>query len=170
MSTATKSAASAKITNGKRVDPTRLKAGDLCAFIYWGKVENVSINGPSWMPNGDRVVRVRGICGAPESFTVNGNDLIAEGWSADQYGSEETVSQTEAIEILVRSFNRPFTVVFRKESNELRTLRGRLINPDPLRGRSQVEDLDVTKGSPLRLVDHRTLSMLIVGGVKYLVK
>ena len=50
-------------------------------------------------------------------------------------------------------------------------MRGRLITPEPLLGRSMVEDLDlaVTEHRQ-RLVDHRTIKFLIIEGVKYIVK
>lgn len=154
-----------------RVDPDKVKTGELCAFIYWGKV--MAKNRPSsgqWGKQGETQLQVKGIAGAPDSFSVNGDELIATSWSADQWSTEEKVSQSEMIETLMRAYNRPFTCTFKKESGETRKLRGRLVEPDPLRGRSKVEDLDVEKGTPLRLVDHRSLSELIVGGVKYTLK
>jgi hypothetical protein len=38
-----------------------------------------------------------------------------------------------------------------------------------LLGRSHVEDLDITEGHRLRLVDHRTIRWIIVNCVKYTV-
>jgi hypothetical protein len=80
------------------------------------------------------------------------------------------VTMTRAAEILITSFNRPLTVRFVKKQGGERVLRGRLLRPEPLLGRSYVEDLDAKGDSRIRLVDHRTIKCLIVDGVKYTVK
>lgn len=105
-----------------------------------------------------------------ESLYIRGVSLIEECLSADQFHSEEKVTKTRAAEILTSSYNRPFTVCFDKADGEERTLRGRLVHPEPLLGRSMVEDLDLEGKNRARLVDHRTLKWLIVEGVKYIVK
>lgn len=104
------------------------------------------------------------------AFSVNGQELIDRAFSADQYVTEERVTMTQAAEILISSYNRPLTVCFTKQGGEQRVLRGRLIKPEPLLGRSSVEDLDVKDGHRIRLVDHRTIQYLIVNGKKYVVK
>jgi len=76
----------------------------------------------------------------------------------------------KAAEILVNAYHRPLTVCFVKNDGTERTLRGRLVKPEPLLGRSTVEDLDVTNGNRLRLVDHRTIKWIVVDGTKYTVK
>lgn len=104
-------------------------------------------------------------------FWIKGAELVRECLSADQHVAEETVTMTRAAEILVSSYNTPFTVCFTKAEGEERVLRGRLVQPEPLLGRSQVEDLDIDRSKHrIRQVDHRTIKWLIVGNVKYTVK
>lgn len=144
------------------VDASKVKNGDLMAFVYWGTVEDVTRLG-----NRVQVEDVdRG-----EGFSVNGRPLVEASFSADRYDDVEKVTKTKAAELLVSSYNRPFTVVFEKKEGELRTLRGRLVQPEPLLGRSMVEDLDIDKSKHrLRQVDHRTIKSLIVDNVMYVVK
>jgi hypothetical protein len=76
------------------------------------------------------------------------------------------------------SWNRPFTVTFRKQDKEgsvgkgeVRKLRGRLIEPDPIFGRSKVEDLDIEDPKKrFRLVTHLAIDELVVDGVRYIAK
>lgn len=137
----------------------KVNPGDIMAFIYWGRVERVNYDSLDVvdLDNHNR-------------FGVNGRALIDQSLSADFFDKEEKVTQTKAAEILITAINQPFTVRFTKQNNDERTLRGRLVKPEPLLGRSHVYDLEVAKGSPLRLVDHRTIQWIIVGGVKYVVK
>ena len=100
-------------------------------------------------------------------MAINGRELVQVCKSADIYTSEEKVTKTRAAEILTTSYNIPFTVVFEKADGTERTLRGRLIHPEPLLGRSMVYDFD-QEGE--RLVDHRTIKSLTVDHVKYTVK
>lgn len=54
---------------------------------------------------------------------------------------------------------------------ELRTLIGHVNHTEPKMGRSSVTDLEIPLGQHRnRLVDHRTINWLIIGGVKYVVK
>lgn len=137
-----------------------VKVGDLFAFIYYGKVTEVF---------GDNV-NVEDLDNK-QKFSVHGAGLIENAFSADQVVEEQKVSKTQVAEILVNSHNCVFTVCFEKQgNNEERILRGRLLNPEPLLGRSYVEDLDVVDDRPngrMRLVDHRTIKWLTVGGIKY---
>ena len=100
-------------------------------------------------------------------MNINGAELVQVCKSADIFTSEEKVTKTRAAEILTTSYNIPFTVVFEKADGTERTLRGRLIHPEPLLGRSMVYDFD-EEGA--RLVDHRTIKSLTVDHVKYTVK
>lgn len=137
-----------------------VKAGDLMAFVYYAKVNKIK----------GEVIEVGNLDSNME-FQVQGRPLIERGLSADQFAEEINVTKTRAAEILISSFNKPFSVCFEKQDGELRTLRGRLITPEPLLGRSMVEDLDIEIGKHrLRQVDHRTIKNLIVDGVKYVVK
>lgn len=101
------------------------------------------------------------------SFRVIGKELVEEMKSADIYAETKKVSRTEMAKTLSHSFNTVFTVTFRKQDRTSRTLRGRLLETEPLMGRSKVEDLDANPSDRFRLVDHRTLEVLIVNNVKY---
>jgi hypothetical protein len=158
-------------TEGRKshpVDPAKVNKGDLMAFIYYGKVEHVAR--PYSNVAGEHTLKVKGLNGAPDGFNVIGDKLIVASASADQYHEEVKVTKTQAAELLVSAYNRPFTVCFVKQDNSERTLRGRLVQPEPLLGRSHVEDLDITEPNKMRLVDHRTIKFLILEGVKYVVK
>jgi hypothetical protein len=145
-----------------RVNPAKVKVGDLMAFVYYGKVKKIE--------DGGNALLVKGIDRDQSEFTVSGEALIARSHSADQFVEEVQVTKTKAAEILVTSFNRPLTVCFIKQGGQTRVLRGRLLRPEPLLGRSHVEDLDAPARDRIRLVDHRTIKYLIVEGVKYTVK
>lgn len=141
--------------------PDSVSAGDLMAFVYWGKVKNVRRQGNELTVDD---------VDTKQEFNVLGSTLVEKAFSADRFSTTKNVSKTEAAEVLVNSFNVPFTVTFEKSDGTNRVLRGRLLKTEPLLGRSMVEDLDVKKGSPLRQIDHRTISSLVVNGVKYVVR
>jgi len=144
-----------------------VRAADLMAVIYFVKVRNSVAESL-----GAQSITVADLDNNEKVFQIIGRDLIERCLSADRYYEEKKVTKTQAAELLVSSYNRPLTVVFDKQDGSERTLRGRLIAPEILLGRSKVEDLDVV-GDPkerLRLVDHRTIKSLIVDGVKYVVK
>lgn len=143
------------------VDMGRINNNDLMAFVYYATVSN----------SGGDTLEVKNVDDGMD-FNVRGQQLIERSFSADQFHEEVKTTKTVAAEILVSSFNRPLTVCFEKQSGEKRVLRGRLITPEPLLGRSMVEDLDLSHRDKhrLRLVDHRTIEYLIVDGVKYVVK
>lgn len=151
--------------NGKRthhnVNPTSVKVGDMMTFIDWGK-----ITGKNYGSTQLDVLNVD----TGKGLKIIGTELIVTSFSADQYQEEIKLSKTKVAEILVTCYNRPFTVTFEKQDGTERKLRGRLIQPEPLLGRSMVEDLDEDKKNRVRLVDHRTIKSLIVDGVKYVVK
>jgi hypothetical protein len=146
-----------------QTDPAKVKAGDLMAFTYYAKVQSVD--------NSGRKLGVKSTdTGA--TFYVDGTPLIQAAASADYYAEEKKVTKTEAAELLISSFGRPFTVVFVTQKDEERTMRGRLISHEALLGRSHVEDLDLDPPTVkrMRLVDHRTIKSLVVDGIKYTVK
>ena len=142
-----------------QLDPQQVKNGDLMCFLYWGQVDRCFSSAT------ETCVSVTGIDG--NKFDVRGNSLIRTAQSADQYHKVVRVTKTELAEVLISSHNKPFTVVFVKANGEERKMRGRLVRPEPLMGRSYVEDMDV-KG--LRQVDHRNIKSLIVDGIKYVLK
>lgn len=134
----------------------------MIALVTWAQVDNV-------LEGGNRLqckdLDTGGL------FTINGSNLVEQTFSADVYESEKKITKTQAAELLVSSFGKPFSVTFEKTDGETRTLRGRLVKPEPLLGRSMVEDLDIPADQyRLRQVDHRTISSLVLNGVKYTVK
>jgi hypothetical protein len=141
--------------------PDQVETDELMAFVHYVKVKANHDNGKQLV-----VVDVDHGVG---DITITGKELIENAFSADQVHETIKVTKTQAAEILVGSINRPFTVCFIKSDGTERKLRGRLFKPEPLLGRSMVEDLDI-KGSRLRQVDHRTIEWIVVEGVKYVVK
>ncbi len=103
-------------------------------------------------------------------FDVTGQAMIDTLKTSSLHNKPQKVTMTKAAEILSTSYNTPFTVCFVKQDSTERILRGRLVATEPLLGRSNCEDLDITSGHRLRLVDHRTIKWIIVGGEKYEVK
>lgn len=143
-------------------DPNKIKPGDLMAVIHYVKVKSVNASIYQFLADDvDQDTRGMKVCG---------KDLLERAYSADQYTEEKKVGKIEAAETLVASVNRPFTVAFEKSDGKERVLRGRLIKPEPLLGRSMVEDLDEPANNRVRQVDHRTIKWLIVENVKYVVK
>lgn len=149
----------------KNITPNKVKDNDLMAFVNYVKVKKVASNGEELI--------VSPLDKNSKDIRITGYDLVVNALSADQFENTEKVTKTEAAEILISSHNRPFTVSFNKADGSERVLRGRLIKPEPLLGRSMVEDLDesatASKGR-VRQVDHREINWLIVGGIKYQVK
>lgn len=144
-------------------DPDAIKPGDIIAVVHYCKVVSFR-KGRQPME-----AKVQDLDRGGE-FDMLGRELFVAAASADHYAEEVTATKTRVAEILTASVNRPFTVCFDKQDGTERTLRGRLVQPEPLLGRSLVEDLDVEGSHRQRLVDHRTLKWLIVDGVKYTVK
>ena len=148
------------MTGKNKVNASKIKVDDIMSFVYYTKVKSV---------NGDTVI----VCDLDDDnkeISISGKELLEKSFSADQFEKEENVSKTRAAEILVHSANKPLTVNFLKSDGEERTLRGRLVKPEPLLGRSMVEDLDLKSDHRLRQVDHRTIRYLIVDGIRYNVK
>jgi hypothetical protein len=143
----------------RKVDPGKVKKDHLMAFLYYAKIDTTAPGGHS--------VQVTGLDNNQGKFGVHGEELIRNSFSADQFEEEEKVTKTRAAELLISSYNRPFTVCFLKQDKTERVLRGRLLAAEPLLGRSHVEDLDEPEGKRVRLVDHRTIQWLVVDGVKY---
>lgn len=145
----------------RKISSGSILPGDIMAFVNYVKIKTAATE----------ELKVAELDGTGE-IRVQGRDLIESGFSADRFVEEEKVTKTRAAEILSSSYNRPFTVKFEKKDGSERTLRGRLIHPEPLMGRSLCEDLDVedTSANRLRLVDHRSITCLIVDGVRYTLK
>lgn len=143
-----------------KTEMNKVEKGHLMAFTYYVKVESVQ---------SDQLI-VADLDNNNSVIQITGRELIERSFSADQYSEEEKISKTRAAELLVSSHNRPLSVSFMKTDGTERVIRGRLVRPEPLLGRSMVEDLDKTGKDRLRQVDHRTINWLIVDGVKYYVK
>lgn len=145
-------------------DPAAIHKNDILAFIYFTKVTGVD--------NVGRHLRVNDL-DRTNPFEVTGDGLVRAALSADYFAREEKVSQSELIDILMVSYNVPFTVCFEKDDQSERILRGRLTGVDHRRGRSYADDLDIVdngKGNRQRQINHRGLKYLIVRGVKYVAK
>lgn len=147
-----------------KVNASSVKSGDLMSLVYYVKVKAVD-------PARHELI-VEDLDNGGAEIMLRGKELIETSHSADQHLEEEKVSKTQAAEILVHSINRPLTVSFLKADGTERIIRGRLVKPEPLLGRSMVEDLDIPSAeiNRLRQVDHRTINWLVVEGVKYVVK
>lgn len=143
-------------------DPNTIQDGDLMAIVHYVKVHNIIHN--QYVFDGEDIDQ------SGNYIRVKGKDLLERAFSADRFSHEEKVNKTQAAEILVHSVNRPFTVSFEKSDGTERVLRGRLVKPEPLLGRSMVEDLDEKDKNRVRMVDHRTINFIIVEGTKYVVK
>lgn len=109
-------------------------------------------------------------------FYINGDTLIKELKSADDYFSTEKLTMTQLAEKFSQVGHLPFTVTFKKKEGEVRTLRGMMVSPENILARAQVIDFDVDKDETKsydnrqRQVDYRTIQSLIVDGVKYELK
>ena len=141
--------------------PENVRIGDIMAFVYYAHVNNLNGHGNN--------LNVRDL-DSQSDFNVLGKELVERSYSADRYEETKNVSKMEAAEILVNAYNRPFTVGFIKQDGSSRKLRGRLIKPEHLLGRSMCEDLEITQGNRLRQIDHRTIEYIILENVKYVVK
>lgn len=160
-----------------QTDPAKVKAGHVMAITHFVRVELVVPCIASHPDQGVAEINVRNLGAGPSSFLVQGGDLIRSMASADLFEAEERVTKTRAAELLVTAYNRPFTVCFSKRDGSEHVLRGRLVQPEPLLGRSMCEDLDIDleesaapvgkRPSRLRLVDHRTIKWLVLDGVRY---
>lgn len=145
-----------------KITINKIEPNDIMAIVHYVKVTGVKPDKFEFFATD--------VDNPVNSMKIQGKEIIEAAFSADRFLEEQKVSKTAAAEFLVNSPNRPFTVNFNKTDGSERTLRGRLICPEPLLGRSMVEDLDDTSGHNLRQVDHRTINWLIVEGTKYIVK
>ncbi len=144
------------------VVPNKINKNDLMAFVYYGTVVDKQNKGES--------LKIKFI-GKPDTFDVTGVELIQNSFSADQFTEEIVVNQTECIDRLMVSYNRPFTVCWDTKDRIDRVLRGVLVSSDGKRGYSLVKDLDIggLSQTGFREVDHRSLHWLIVDGIKFVV-
>ena len=140
-------------------DPSKVKVGDILTIVHYAKVTSKNGN----------TVAVSDLDNQ-QPFEINGSPLIEKCLTPDQFTSTKKVTKTEAAELLVSAYNKPLKVLFVKEDKTEREMRCRLIKPEPLLGRSMVDDLDIDSGHKMRQIDHRTIKWLILDGTKYEVK
>jgi hypothetical protein len=137
----------------------KIKKGERLSMTYY--LETLSVSGDSIQVRDQNKME----------FTIRGKSLI-EGSikSASQFSDTRKVSRTEMVDILLGAGDTVFTCEFTKADGSDRTLVGHLINTESHFGRSNVLDLEVTSGHPIRQVDHRTISSLVINDVKYTLK
>jgi hypothetical protein len=144
------------------VNPDEIRCGDIMSLTYYVEVKRSDPQRPS--------ITVDDLDHAIRDIEVHGEELIRSARSADRFHEVQKITKTRAAELLIGAHGLPFTVAFRKSDGSERKLRGRLIEPEPLLGRSLVEDLDIRSGNRVRQVDHRTIRWMILDGVRYDVK
>jgi hypothetical protein len=142
-----------------KTEAEKVKSGDVMAIVHFVKVDSIDF--------GHNNMQVTALDEGAGAFGVHGRTLIENAYSADTYKEEVEVSKTKAAELLVYIKQGSES---KGDKGDERILRGRLIEPDVLMGRSKVEDLDEPLGKRFRLVCHRTLRYIIVDGTKYNVK
>jgi len=152
------------------LDPNKLKVGEILARTIYCQVLDAHAQIPGYgrmrtIPT----ARVRDLKDQTEFF-IEGADLLGAMVSTDQFQEEVTIALTDVIALMVNAGEKPFTVCFVKKDGSERTLRGVVTRVEGLLGRSTVIDLEVTRGTPLRQVDHRTVTWLVLDGVKYKVR
>jgi hypothetical protein len=138
---------------------TKHAVGDLVAVVRYARITSIS-NGSVSVADTDN----------GDEFRIVGSGLIDKLRSAAIFTKTEKVPLTQAASLVSSSFNTPATVCFLKKDDSERILVGRLSSSEPLLGRSYYEDLECGDTNKLRLVDHRTIQWVIVGGIKYVVK
>lgn len=141
------------------MDLKKTTVNDLIAITYYGRITEVHSDGLTVED-----------CKTKKYFRIKGKEIVDDCMSASQFTKTEKVTKTAMAEKLVESWGKIFTVEFEKVDGTKRLLRGYLVSSENLLGRSSVIDLDVPSGHPLRLVDHRTISFLILDNVKYILK
>jgi hypothetical protein len=147
-----------------KVQPAAIRVGDLMAVVQYAAVVHVA--------DGGCRLGLRDV-DTGVAWERYGDVLVERMQSADRYAEVIPTNQSNVIDVLVASFNRPLAVAWVKKDGEERILRGRFIGEEPRRGYSWCEDLDIPaddKRGRLRQVDHRTILWLQVGGVRYEVK
>jgi hypothetical protein len=144
-------------------DPIKVASNNIMMIVHYVKVDSINADGTE--------MNVAPIATPDKIITVIGKELIAQAHSADYFAEEVKAPLTDIAKLLINAGIAPFTVSFTKADGEPRILRGTLIRAEDVLGRSYVNDLDIpANANQVRLVDHRTISFLIIGGVKYVVK
>jgi hypothetical protein len=141
------------------LDPDKIEKGNILCIRNYVQVLDVTAGAES--------MTVKDLIDGGE-FTIDGRDMIVGLASADYFADTVRISKSQMVEILTTSFGVPFTVAFVKKDGQQRVLRGYLIRHEEKFGRCLCLDLELEQDDNLRLVDHRTLESLVVGGVRYL--
>lgn len=103
-----------------------------------------------------------------QELTIAGKEFIETNMkSAAQYSTTEKLGKNALAEKLFTAGDAIMQVKFKKQDGKNRTLVGYFMSQDTNLGRSNMTDLEITKGHNLRQVDHRTLQEVIVNGVRY---
>jgi hypothetical protein len=139
-------------------DPAKVAKGDIVCIYSYTKVKETTGDGESLLVE-DLILG--------GEFSIDGKDMVAAVASADYYAETVRVSKTQMAKILTSTWGKPFSVAFVKKDGQERVLRGYLLSHEEMFGRSMCVDLDLAKDDNIRLVDHRSLVYLIVGGVKF---
>ena len=134
----------------------KIDEGDVIAITHFVRVKHLNHKYKLGVEDLDRNM----------NFVIEGRELVESCMSSSNYSTSEKVTKTRLAEILVSSHNKPFTVHFNKDDGSERILVGRLVKPEPLMGRSYVNDLEKNDGQ-MRLVNHRGLNWIIVDNIKY---
>jgi hypothetical protein len=140
-------------------DPAKVAKDDIVCIYNYVKVLEVIDGGESLLVE-DLI--------AGGTFNIDGRDMVAATVSADYYAETVRVSMTQLAKILITTAGKPFKVAFVKKDGQQRVLRGYFLSHEEMFGRSLCLDLDEPKEDNLRLVDHRTIEYLIVGGVRFM--
>lgn len=136
---------------------------------YIAAVEYVKVDNKVSHPRGETELEVTNVNDSTHKYNIQGNSLIEHYVSADYFDKTEKLPLTQIADKLINAGYLPFTCEFIKADGTARTLRGRFLSSETLLGRSYVHDFEAADGRP-RLIDHRTLKSLIIGGVKYVLK
>jgi hypothetical protein len=144
------------------VDPATVKVGDYMSMHINLQVKEVGPEGlvVEDLDNGG-------------TFNIDGADMIKTLKSASYHAEDVRLSLSDMVRILITSFGLPFTAAYVKKDGQEREMKAINIHNEELFGRSLVRDLELPKDekqSNLRLVDHRTMSSLVVDGVRYLIR
>jgi hypothetical protein len=141
-------------------DPSKIQKDNILVLTHYVRVNAAN-------PNKASVVDIdTGL-----NFDIQGKALLERCLTGDQHSKVQKVTKTEAAQLLISAFNKPIKLAFEKTDGSLREMRCRLVSPEPLLGRSMVEDLDIADPKDrIRQADHRTLKWIVLDDIRYEVK
>lgn len=148
-----------KVVSAAPAVKSRFNPGEFAAVTHYVKVTNV----------GADQITVEDVNLKNMKFDIKGKELLDNAKSASHFTETKKVSRTELATMLSTCYNTPFTINFDKADGQNRTLVGKLVEPEPILGRSKVFDFEEPTVA-WKQADHRTLHWMIVNGVKYQVK